>query len=190
MKKFLIGTSVILAAIIAVIVSLACIKPKYDLNYTGAATVIVFEKSLTAKKKGETDTFSNESQVYKDIMYLIDKSLSTSLLNLLFHRKSAKPVIEQDLSGTAQTLDTTTKQETYRFELNYSEAKNQIVYYKGDAKLVTAGGYYGLMFVLGREKGIQEINIFFKTSSVGSYQANPMKITIDNTKLIEYIENM
>ena len=190
MKKFLIGACAILVAVIAVIISLACVKPKYQLNYSSASSVTVFEKSVTAKKKNNIDNFEKDSAVYAEVMKLIDESLSCSLLKLLYNQKNPKMIVEQDLSSSAVSFTNSLKQANYCIELTFDTPQNQIVYYEGDAKLVTANGYYGLMFVLGSEKNFRDINIFFKTTSYGAYQNNPMKITIDNSKLIDYIISM
>ena len=190
MKKFLIGAAAIVFAVVATIVSLACVHKKYDFHYANASQIQIFAKSGVAKKHDGSDSFDSSSTVYKDIMKLLDEAMSNSLLKLMFHGKSTSTEVVQDLSGNSPTFSGTTRESNYCIEMQFDEPQNQIVTYNGNTKYVATNGYYGLAFVLGQGKQFGEINVYYKISSSGSYQSNPMKLIIDNSKLVDYIANL
>jgi len=193
MKKFIIGASAIVFAVIATIVALACVPKKYDLNFSQATSLQVYAKYGVAKKHGDEDSFDSSSAVYKSIMNLLKKSMSNSLLSLLAHGANTNPVVEQDLSGMSPTFSwSSTPELNYCISMQFDEPQNQIVYYQGNSKyLVTdTAGFYDLMFVLGAEKGYNKVYVYYTTSSGGTYKTNPIVISIDNSKLIDYIDKM
>ena len=195
MKKFLITASAIVFAVLATIISLACVPKAYHLNYGKATAIQVFAKYGVAKKHAGEDTFESSSQVYKELMKLLDKAMKNSLLTLLVNNADRNPVVEQDLSGMSPTFSGTTRETNYCIEMQFEADEsgkypNQIVYYQGNTKQVATNGFCDLVFVLGKEKGFGKINIYYTTTPRGSYQTSPMQITIDNSKLIDYIEKM
>lgn len=190
MKKFLIGTSAILFAIVAIIVSLACVKRTYDFDYSNASNISVFDPNNydgTGKEHDGVKDFVPESDVYKTIINLLNKSMTNSVLTLLAHGVNINPVVEQDLSGEAQAYSSTTKESNYCIEIKLSKSiSNQIVYYKGNTRY--AESYNGLVFVLGPKKQFGQIYVYLKNS--GGYTKNPIKLQIDNSKLVDYIDKM
>ena len=190
MKKFLIGAAAIVIAVVATIVSLACVPKKYNFNYANASHIQVFAKYAVAKKHAGEDDFEKTSQVYKDLMGLLDKAMNNSLLSLIFHGENTNPVVEQDLSGRSPTFSDSTRSTNYCIEMQFETPQNQIVYYQGNSRYVDTNGYYDLVFVLGKEKGFGKINIYYTTTPRGSYKTNPIQLIIDNSKLVDYIDKM
>lgn len=196
MKKiFLIVSAIILAAVVSTIITFACITRKYDFNYyANASSIVVYDSTSggVGKQHDGQDTFDKDSSVFKQIMSLLNESMGNSMLTLLVHGTDINPVVEQDLSGTSPTFSPTTRQTNYCIEISFSTSiRNQIVYYKGNSKYLNSpDGYQGLMFVLGTQKQFGEINVYYKPTASGSYQSNPIKLIIDNSKLVDYIDKM
>lgn len=194
-KTFLIVSAIILAAVVSTIITLACITKKYDFDYySNASSIVVYDSTSNGvgKQHGGEDTFDKDSSVFKQIMNLLNESMGSSLLTLLVRGANTNPVVEQDLSGTSPTFSPTTRQTNYCIEISFSAPiSNQIVYYKGNTKYLNSpDGYQGLMFVLGTQKQFGEINVYYKATASDSYQSNPVKLTIDNSKLVDYIDKM
>lgn len=192
MKKFLIGALVVVLIVVSTVVSLACVPKKYDFNYQNASRIMLFAKNAQAIEKDGENQFEKTSNIYQKTMSLIQESLTTNLLTVLATGRSNDFVVEQDLSNQAPSYSGTTKDFNYCLELEYegSPLPNQVVYYKGNSKLVSTNGYSGLIFVLGESKGYNKVYVYYKTTDYDGYRPYPMVMYFDNSKLVDYINSL
>ena len=188
MKKIIAFSSIIILAVIAIITSLACIKTNPRLTFNNPTSICAYANSSVAVKNGKgEDEFTASSVTYDKILNEVKNMFNLSLLSRVWNGDTKNPIVSQDILNEYPACNSSLLSENYAIVLNFSEKQRQIVEYNGDTKIVE---YYGLTIVLSLNSGYQQIPLYFKTSSSGSYQTNPMLVYGDATKLIEYIKTM
>ena len=69
MKKFLAVSAAFLTFVVALFITLGCVKPKIDLNYDNPTKVLVYAQSSVALQNGVGDReFSSTSITYRKIL--------------------------------------------------------------------------------------------------------------------------
>ena len=89
MKKVLIISASFLAIIIALFITLGCVKPDQKLSYTEPQRVIVYAKSQTALQNGVGDReFSSTSKTYRNIVDKTQEMFEVSMFDHAIHRNN------------------------------------------------------------------------------------------------------
>lgn len=193
MKKFIAISSAILVAIVAVFITLGCIKPENGIDCGAPNRVYLYAKSATAikngnKSDGETYGFSSASVTYEEVTKLVNEMFSISMLEYAFHGDSTKPVVGQDIANKyAKYSSSLIENKAYAVRYTFTEKQSQVVSYQGDTKVVE---YYAIMMIINPDKNYQEIPVYFSTTSgSSSYAEKPMLVNAKTDKLVEYIKN-
>lgn len=182
MKKLTVITSIVIALIVGILCSMACVTVKYELNYKNANGFKICKKDTDVSTE-----IKNTNDDFEKVENLVSKLLTTSLVERNIHGQNLDTKINQDLSGNSDNYSTTLLAKNYAISIDYTQEQEQIVYYQGDSKVIK---HYGYMLILGTNKGYQEIKIYYRTSSgTTNYQNNPMLIMGNTTNLINFIEN-
>ena len=188
MKKVIAFSSIIILAVIAIITTMACIKTNVKFEFSNPTSIVAYANSSVAVKNGKgEDEFTSSSVTYDKILNEVKNMFNLSMLSRVWHGDTTSPKISQDVLNEYPTCNSSLFSENYAVVFNFEEKQRQIVEYKGDTKLVE---FYGLTIELSLSEGYQQIPLYFKTSSSGSYQTNPILVYGDATKLIEYIKTM
>ena len=190
MKKFIAVSAVFLVAIVAIITTLGCIKPKTDLSYEAPKKVIVYAKSSVAIQNGEKEReFSSSSITYRNIVEKTEEMFDISMLTHAIHGNSVKPVVKQDIENTYGKYSSNLLTSKYAVLLSFDETQTQIVEYQGDQKTIY---FKKIIILMDPEKDYQEVPIYFsETADVGTdYKDSPMVVNVKASKLIQYIDEI
>lgn len=188
MKKFIICTAVFAAAIIVMLTTMCFIKPQPKFTYNAPSKVIAYAKSSVAIKNGKGESeFSASSQTYKDLVAEVDNMFKISMFKRVFKGKTINPVVNQDMSGSADSWSSSLLTKNYAVAFNFDTLQHQVVHYQGDTKAID---YYGFVIILLEDSSFTNVNIYFKTSTDGTYVNNPMMCIANTKKLIKAIESL
>ena len=189
MKKFLAISAGFLVAIIAIFITLGCIKPQTKLVYDDPKTVMVYAKSSTAVKNGLGDNnFSATSKTYKNIVERTQEMFKISMLEYLIHGDKAVSIVDQDIANTYATYSSSLLSSKYAVALSFEKTQEQVVTYQGDKKTIK---YQKIIILIDPDKNYQQVPIYFSTSSEGSsYEKAPMVMNIKAASLVEYINEI
>jgi hypothetical protein len=186
MKKLLISTSAFLVAIVAIIISLCCVKPTLKFDYEEPETLIAYATSTTGTNSNSGH--SKGSIAHKELNKRLQEMFQLSMINYVVHGVSVKPVISQDLDGNHDSLSSDMLRKNYAVRVNFEQTQSQVVVYDGSTKTIE---YQSLYFIMDPNGGFQQVVIYFATSSsasVSSFDSSPMFAYADTTKVIEYID--
>ena len=190
MKKFLAVSAVFLVAVIAILTTLGCVKPKLDFNYDAPNKVIVYAKSSVAVQNGVGDReFSSSSITYRNIVEKTKELFNISMFDHAIHGNSVFPIVEQDVENTYAKYSSSLLTSKYAVLLSFEETQSQVVVYKGDKKTIS---YKKIIILMDPEQDYQRVPVYFSTTSeTGTdYDKSPMVVNIKASALIEYINEI
>lgn len=188
MKKFLIASGTILAVVIALFVTLACIKPQTKFNYDEPEKIIIYAKSSSALQNGKGESsFSPASVTYKETLGKTQNMFKLSMFDYAIHGDSVYPTVGQDLMGEYKTYSSSMLNSKYAVSFMFEEKQKQVVVCDGDKKTIE---YKRFIILIDPEKDYQDAPVYFSTSDSGSYEKSPMIVKIRALKLIDYINEI
>ena len=190
MKKFLIASAAFLTAVVALFITLGCIKPKTTLQYDDPAKVIVYAKSSVALQNGIGDReFSPSSKTYKNVLEKTQEMFKVSMFDHAAHANNINPVVELDIEKEYAKYTSSMLSSKYAVLLTFDEEQVQVVTDKGDPKTIR---FKKIIMLIDPDKGYQEIPIYFSsTAETGTdYNESAMVVNVNPSSLIEYINEI
>ena len=190
MKKFLAVSAAFLTFVVALFITLGCVKPKIDLNYDNPTKVLVYAQSSVALQNGVGDReFSSTSITYRKILEKTEEVFKVSMFDHAMHGNSVFPIVEQDVASKYAKYSSNLLSSKYAVMLSFDETQKQVVSYEGDKKTIS---YKKLIMLFDPEKDYQEVPIYFSTTSeTGTdYDKSPMVVNIKASALIDYINEI
>ena len=188
LKKFSIFASIIAGMIVAIVITLSCVK--INNSITGAPDrAIAYLKSSTGVTCDETHNTTHFEKIKK----LYKQMTNVSVIDYLASGESVDTYSTQDFENSQTYPSSTEKQENYCLELIFKEKQTIVVKIDGDTKLVE---FYSLLFVVNDSLISSDFEVFFSQtedfeSSKQYYNCkNPIYLRANGSKMVKYLKFM
>lgn len=190
MKKiFCIVAAVIITFVISLLSVLGFVKKSLAFSFNQPYYINVFNKSATTPNK---ESYYADDKEYTQVISLLKKTTTSSLLNLLLKTGSVQYNIEYG-GDNYKIYDTSIKTEYLVVEVCYKQEQNVVVYEGKNTRVIS---FVCLLFVIQPEDKFSDIIIYNSQTSDTTqkdikYKENkPFVIKGNPKKLISYVNTL
>ena len=185
LKRFSIFTSIIIAIIIATVITLSCIKIDNGLKTDEPVKFNLYAKTSVSTQYSKTETpskFNEVNELYKEMtrLSLLDKTLTGRKMH-------AMP--SQDIEQNYPTWKEANKSDYYCLEVIFEEKQSITVSIDGNTKVID---FYGLIMKVTKSTTSKEVAMYFSTSegTYKSYSTSPILINANQSGMYKYIDKL
>ncbi len=191
MKKIFIAiSSVLMAIVIAVLVTLNVKKKNVAIAFETPSVIRIYNNSTSPIK---SDGYSKDDKEFNEIIELVDKMTNISYFNRLLDLKTLDTKIEVSNDDTYVTYSSDLKQGNYVIEFDFAEEQDLVVYENGYTRVIS---FWCASYVISKDKGMTEIVVYYSNTNSSqtrdeSYAKNdPIVLRGYVSDLVEYIDSL